>query len=87
MYTQLWDQMNSQVSETMILRDEDQAHIPADPDNVDYVEYLAWLAEGNAPNPYGPPPIATTLPETPPLENRVAELEARVDMLEDPADG
>jgi hypothetical protein len=60
MYTQVWDHMNSQVSETMILRDEDQAHIPFDPDNTDYQEYLAWLDEGNEPAPYAPP--ATTLP-------------------------
>jgi hypothetical protein len=67
-----------------IARDEDQAHIPTDPDNTDYADYLAWLDEGNAPNPYTPPPpTASTLPETPPLENRLAELEARVDILED----
>jgi len=38
-----------------IVRDEDQAFIPADPDNVDYQEYLVWLAQGNAPTPYTPP--------------------------------
>ena len=40
----------------IIVRDEDQAFIPADPDNVDYQEYLAWLDEGNQPTPYTPPP-------------------------------
>jgi hypothetical protein len=69
-----------------IIRDEDQAHISTDPDNVDFQEYLAWLAEGNTPNPV-PPPVAETLPEPPPLENRVADLEARVDMLEDDGNG
>ena len=39
----------------IIVRDEDQAFIPADPDNVDYQKYLAWLDEGNQPTPYTPP--------------------------------
>ena len=38
-----------------IVRDEDGAFIPTDPDNVDYAEYLAWLDEGNEPTPYTPP--------------------------------
>ena len=63
-----------------IVRDEDQAFIPTDPDNVDYQKYLAWLDEGNEPTPCTPP--AVTLPETPPVEDRVADLEARVDQLE-----
>ena len=42
----------------IIVRDVDQAHIPADPDNIDYQAYLAWLAEGNTPTPYVPPPAA-----------------------------
>ena len=41
-----------------IVRDEDQAFIPTDPDNVDYQEYLAWLDDGNQPTPYTPP-VAT----------------------------
>jgi hypothetical protein len=54
-YTQCWDHMRGQVSDQMILRDEDQAVIPFDPDNVDYQAYLAWLDEGNEPTPYAPP--------------------------------
>jgi hypothetical protein len=42
----------------VIIRDEDGACIPTDPDNVDYQAYLAWLDEGNAPTPYTPPPVA-----------------------------
>jgi hypothetical protein len=38
-----------------IIRDEDGAFIPADPANRDYQDYLAWLAAGNQPNPYGAP--------------------------------
>ena len=64
----------------IIVRDQDQAHIPVDPDNMDYQAYLAWLDEGNEPTPYAPP--AVTLPETVPVEDRVADLEARVDQLE-----
>ena len=45
-------------NENTIVRDEDQAFIPTDPDNVDYQDYLAWLDEGNEPNAYVPPPAA-----------------------------
>ena len=38
----------------IIIRDEDHAHIPDDPNNKDYQEYLDWLSTGNVPNS---PPI------------------------------
>lgn len=41
---------------TDILRVTDNAVIPFDPGNTDYAEYLVWLAEGNTPEPYVPPP-------------------------------
>ena len=40
----------------LIIRLSDSALIPADDDNVDYQEYLAWLSQGNTPD------IADVLP-------------------------
>ena len=39
-----------------VIRDEDGAFVPMDPDNVDCQAYFAWLDEGNQPTPYTPPP-------------------------------
>ena len=35
----------------MILRTNDNAYIPKDEANTDYQEYLAWVSEGNSPDP------------------------------------
>jgi hypothetical protein len=61
-YTEVWDVMQGRVSDSMIQRDVDQAFIPFDEANTDYVEYLAWLDEGNEPTPYAPPAQAKTDP-------------------------
>ena len=35
----------------VVKRLSDNAHIPFDPANMDYVDYLKWVAEGNTPLP------------------------------------
>tara|TARA_B100000508_G_C11438550_1_gene267470 strand:+ start:1144 stop:1317 length:174 start_codon:yes stop_codon:yes gene_type:complete len=35
----------------VILRTSDNAAIPKNEENVDYQDYLAWVAEGNTPDP------------------------------------
>lgn len=47
----------------MILRTADGVFIPPDPSNTDYAAYLAWLDEGNTPEPAPAPepaPVLTT---------------------------
>jgi hypothetical protein len=44
-----------------ILRLEDNAFIPPDEANADYREYLAWVDEGNTPEPAPEPPAPAEL--------------------------
>ena len=44
------DSVKVQVTD-LILRISDNAIIPFDEDNTDYQAYLAWVAEGNTPDP------------------------------------
>lgn len=49
------------VSPDWVVRVEDGAFIPADPANSDYAAYLAWVAEGNTPQPADP--VVPAIPE------------------------
>ncbi len=42
------------VDHDVVLHIETGRHIPFDPANTDYQEYLEWLAEGNEPLPADP---------------------------------
>ncbi|MCP3475166.1 hypothetical protein NLM33_33115 [Bradyrhizobium sp. CCGUVB1N3] len=39
-----------------VIREADQASIPADPANCDWIAYQEWLKAGNKPDPYAPLP-------------------------------
>jgi len=52
---QLTKPINEVAPSQAIKRLSDNAFIPFDNQNVDYVAYLAWLAEGNEPLPADQP--------------------------------
>jgi hypothetical protein len=50
MYKQVLHPITNQI-DNGVLRLEDKAFIPLDPDNTDYQKYLEWVAAGNTPLP------------------------------------
>ena len=47
----------------MILRITDETFIPPDPANTDYAAYLAWVEEGNTPEPAPAPEPPAPAPD------------------------
>lgn len=57
-YTIMGANSSLSLSATRIKRIADNAFIPVDPSNSDYVEYLKWVEAGNTPLPADEPPAA-----------------------------
>ena len=69
-------------TEASVIRTEDNACIPNDPANRDWMNYQAWLADGGVPDPYVPPEPVPPQPSTEDQvlydhENRIRGLEGQ----------
>ena len=67
--------MYRHINETTILRLEDNVSIPTDPANMDYQAYLAWISEGNEPEPADP--VVEPIPQVVSKAQGLLELYAR----------
>ena len=47
-----------------VIRTADNAHIPDDPTNRDWQQYLAWIADGGVPDPPAPPSRAGVIAQS-----------------------
>lgn len=63
---------------TSIIRLTDNAYIPADPANTDFIQYQQWLSEGNTPEPADP--LLEPAPELDPVEKLRQFLSANPDV-------
>ncbi len=70
-----------QLIEIGVKRLSDGAHIPRDPMNRDYEEFLAWEAKGNKPQAADPPPKPQARFD---VKAEIATLKKRVKALEPP---
>jgi hypothetical protein len=69
-------------TDSSVIRTTDQACIPNDPANRDWVEYQNWLEDGNEPDPYVEPPAVKPSPAPEDVllldhENRLRTLEGQ----------
>jgi len=75
---------------TVIFTEEDGTvwHIPPDPDNRHYAEYLQWVEDGGVPDPYVPPEPVPDVPTAGEQlafdhENRLRALEGQPPLSEE----
>tara|TARA_B100000131_G_C18056635_1_gene588709 strand:+ start:1174 stop:1350 length:177 start_codon:yes stop_codon:yes gene_type:complete len=53
-YQKIKDPITSEEEKAIVKKDSNDiadSYIPFDPENKDYQEYLAWVADGNTPDP------------------------------------